>query len=87
MTPTIGRIVIYQPTAEDKGQSSSQEGFPAIITRVWSDTCVNLMVFRDFDTPITVTSVDRMLEPVIGGNAEQAEQLSSPRTWRWPPRV
>ena len=39
MEPTIGRIV----------QFKTEEGtvYPAIITRVWSPTMVNLQVFRD----------------------------------------
>lgn len=78
MKPSIGRIVIYKPTPNDKGQSSSEDGFPAVITRVWSDTCVNLQVLRDFDTPIAVTSVEAAPDRI-----EPAPE----RTWYWPPRV
>jgi hypothetical protein len=87
MKPTIGRVVIYQPTPDDQGQSSSTEGFPAVITRVWTDTCVNLQVLRDFDTPIAITSVEKMPDPVVGDGSEQAQQLPLPRSWRWPPRI
>lgn len=35
MKPSIGRIVLFN-------YRESGEEFPAIITRVWSDECVNL---------------------------------------------
>lgn len=37
--PTIGRIVWYWPTTPDTQPRA------AIVTRVWSDTCVNLAIF------------------------------------------
>jgi hypothetical protein len=68
--PSIGRIVIFTTETGTK--------CPAIITRVWSDTCVNLRLFLDHDqhrsdelqgeTPTSVT-----LDP-NGGK----------RTWSWP---
>lgn len=38
MKPAIGRIVIYHNGVVD---------YPAIITRVWNDNCVNLQIFED----------------------------------------
>jgi hypothetical protein len=81
VNPSIGRIVIYQPTPEEQGQSSSTEGFPAIITRVWSAACVNLQVLRDSDTPIAVTSVS------LSAGAALDVVGHAARTWRWPERV
>jgi len=57
MTPTIGRIVIYKTTQDDRDKAHSQTShgkqtnisaeLPAIITSVFSDTSVNLQVFED----------------------------------------
>ena len=60
MTPTIGRIVIYNVTDDEKramedsfkntGKSCNVESkLPAIIVAVWSDVCVNLKVMQDGD--------------------------------------
>jgi hypothetical protein len=40
--PTVGRIVHVNLSDDDKGQPHA-----AIITHVWSDTCVNLHLFAD----------------------------------------
>ena len=76
-TPSVGRIVLYQPTAAEQGNSTYDGGFPAVITRVWSDICVNLMVLRDADFPIYVTSVTAAAEPPYA---------PAERSWRWPGR-
>lgn len=76
--PTVGRIVLFKSTdTAEIGDGSAQE-VPAIITNVWSDICVNLMVMRDGwqMTPACVTSV--MHESTAGG---------SHSSWRWPDRV
>lgn len=44
MKPTIGRIV--HVLADPKTNNGSDVA-PAMITRVWSDTCINLRVIRD----------------------------------------
>lgn len=44
MTPSVGRIV--HVTVDPKVNNGSDIA-PAIITRVWSDTCVNLRVLYD----------------------------------------
>lgn len=52
------------------------EGLAAVVTRVWSPTCVNLMVspHEHGSVPYAVTSVmfDEAIEP------------GSSQTWRWP---
>lgn len=71
--PTVGRVVLYTPM--DNGGESKGQPYPALITHVWSDTCVNLFVCNDgsfgFDTgnmlPTSVT---------LG---------TGPRTWAWMP--
>lgn len=75
MKPTIGRIVIYHTTEQDKtmlrntGNESNE--LPAIIVCVWNDTCVNLQVIADGNKNIWKTSV-------IEGNKEG--------NWSWPTR-
>lgn len=57
MKPTIGRIVVYQTTEEDKNYfrllsakwntTNVSEQLPAIVTAVWSETCINVQVMLD----------------------------------------
>ena len=74
MKPTIGRIVIYklyegfEPCLKNGGETE----LPAVIVRVWSDTCVNLKVLTDGVHDEWVTSV---------------VQGEGPRSWNWPARV
>jgi hypothetical protein len=77
MAPTVGRIVNYWPgTDTEAGSNSNAAGpVPAIITRVWSEVCVNLTIFPDFSLPICRTSV--LL-------AELPQQSAR---WSWPERV
>lgn len=42
ITPTVGRIVHYYPPGK---WPPSTQPLAAIIAHVWSDTCVNLMIF------------------------------------------
>lgn len=72
--PSLGRIVLY---CDDAGTEH-----PAIITRVWTDTLVNLQVFRDNAAPEVRTSVERSSETTTGGATIPQEWR-----WRWPPRV
>ncbi len=64
MKPTIGRIVHFHVT-----------GLPeqaAIITRVWSERCVNLTVFHHDGTTSGATSIE--------------SDPAASRFWTWPPR-
>ena len=74
MTPTVGRIVHYYP---DDSAVKKRMPFAAIVTRVWTDSCVNLEVFNDGGQP------DR------GGFAGSVERSDNPedRHWMWPPRA
>lgn len=73
MKPSIGRILIV-PMDPAKNNGSSEA--PAVITRVWSDTRVNLRVLADnTGDPEWRTSVELVDEPGTGFVA-----------W-WPPRV
>lgn len=70
MKPSPGRIVLFHGVV-----SNGAREHPAIVTRVWSDTCVNLTVFPDYMGPQLYTSVN------------QDESNSQDIGWRWPPRV
>ena len=65
MKPSLGRIVLFR----------SMDGveYPSIITRVWSDTCVNLMVFSSESSSFT--------------SIVQDEEMKQTQGWRWPPRI
>ncbi len=73
MKPSLGRIVLYRSY-----NSNGATEHPALITRVWSDTCVNLIIFLDHNIPIIRESINQN-ESLDGPNQENA--------WRWPPRV
>lgn len=76
MKPSIGRIVIYKYADSEKCQhTNGSEECPAIIVRVWSDTCVNLKLLEDGQQNSWKTSV---LTSELAGTAGQ---------WRWPERV
>lgn len=52
--PTIGRVVWYTPGATDP---QSDQKMPALVSYVWSDTCVNLAVFDSNGKTFNSTSV------------------------------
>lgn len=72
--PTIGRIVLFQPTVP------GAEVVPAVITRVWSDTCVNLHVFGSQLPEEAQGMLPTSVIESMGGPG-------TPRTWFWPPRA
>jgi hypothetical protein len=82
MTPSIGRIVHYKPGPNDPlvaygGQArKADDVMAAVVTRVWTDEMVNLVVFVDNGEPVPRTSVQRA-DVASGGSA----------SWDWPPRV
>lgn len=72
--PSVGRIVHYR-LCEQEPTINGTDVHPAIITRVWSDTCVNLTVFPDAAEPFFKTSV-----LLCEGRGEKSR-------WFWPPRA
>lgn len=76
MKPSIGRIVHYVVNV------GNARPVAAIITAVWTDTCVNLRLFQDgsntdpqtFSEWVTSRSLDESETPAQG-------------TWHWPPKV
>jgi|GEM_PF-1150510 len=73
MTVTVGRTVHYHAAADERANGAAVH--PAIVTRVWSDRCVNLTVFFDNSPPAPRSSV------------EMADQQNVDRRWSWPPRT
>lgn len=75
MVPTLGRLVIYRTTDEqrqkmhDMENCNVQEELPAIVVAVWGESLVNLNVQLDGEGALWVTS---------------AEQGDAPGEWRWP---
>lgn len=48
IVPTIGRVVLYFPSETDRLEGMeviSPEPCTALITYVWSDTCINVVAF------------------------------------------
>lgn len=103
MKPTIGRNVHYVLSSSDgvhdgKGPYASAEGkiVPAIVTAVWGETCVNLIVFLDGSNH----GYDKQRHPDKPGGFEHVAAVNrwvtsatldersspAPRTWHWPPR-
>lgn len=82
MKPTIGRIVIYKLSEQDKEQlkalgsqnpNNGADEAPAMIVRTWgSDNCVNLRVIIDGNETLWRTSA------LLG---------DQPSQWRWPERA
>lgn len=57
--PTVGRVVLYTPSkgSTDAVIAHGSGKLAAIVTNVWSDTCVNLVVFDGNGVPHSRTSV------------------------------
>lgn len=70
--PTVGRIVLFR---SPNLHSNGVDEHPAIINRVWTDECVNLIVFPDCSVPTVQTS------------ATYHEAGDGDYGWRWPDRV
>ena len=80
MKPTIGRIVIYTiGGAQDAcyADNNGAKELPAVIVRVWSETCVNLKVLTDAVHDQWITSVVYAETP----------DSKFGRSWRWPERA
>lgn len=88
MKPSIGRIVHFvQKKPADyqtKGLPDALVHLPAMITAVWSDTCVNLRVFTD-----GTNSDEPDMAPVKWITSVSLDESESPRnrSWHWPEKV
>lgn len=75
MKPSVGRIV-HVPA--DPAENNGADVAPAVITRVWSDTCVNVRVLLDSDAIEWRTSVVY---------TDSFDDDANRHRWTWPPRV
>lgn len=75
MKPTLGRIVHVKTPTPINGQTEHA----ALVTQVWSDTMINVMVFPGSGQPFSAGSIYRDDNPADGGDKR------APMTWRWPP--
>lgn len=73
MKPTIGRIVMYNMTQDDKNKinGNKMDVLPAVIVAVWGETCVNLKVISDGLNDLWLTS-------------KQVCETPTPGFWNWP---
>jgi hypothetical protein len=84
--PSIGRIVHYVMSAANDQARHPGDHRPAIITRVWNDTCVNLQVFTD-----SINDCDEGLPGANGvlwkSSATHDETGKAEGSWHWPEYV
>ena len=85
MKPTVGRII---HTLVDPARNNGADVAPAIITRVWSDTSVNLRVLYDGASVDWVTSATLHAdEDTAREHVAMGIQPMSGHQAFWPPRV
>ncbi len=87
MKPTIGRIVHFvqeKPIAfQPRDGTQVVVHLPAIITAVWGDTCVNLLVFTDgTNSDYPDASPVKWITSAILDESENPKT----RTWHWSER-
>ncbi len=71
--PTVGRVVNYH------GSKTKGTPYPAIVTHVWSDDCVNLNVLNDGTYPIPGVDSDAALTVT---SCQRGDELGQ---WNWMP--
>jgi len=73
ITPTIGRVMWYWPSKEER----QDQPRPAIVTWVWEDNMVNLVVFDQGGVPSGVGSVPIVQDgsPYIVGDSPYVEWM------------
>lgn len=77
--PSLGRIVLV---SVDPAMNNGAAEAPAVITRVWNDTVINVRVLTDSDSvPEWRTSLTHR------DTFDGLDAFLDPRRWTWPPRV
>lgn len=80
--PSVGRIVLV---GHDPAYNNGSEIAPAIITRVWSDSCINVRVLHD---NVTGTTEQRSSVTYVATVEElEGDEINRQYRWTWPPRV
>jgi len=76
MKPSIGRIVHFV--------NNQKQHLAAIVTAVWTDTCVNLQVFTDGSN-----SGDNLTGNIAWVTSKTFDESPDPQvqTWHWPEKV
>lgn len=76
MKPTIGRIVHFVLS----GAAVPGDHYAAVVTHVWSDTCVNLFVFSKG------AQADDQYASGVKTSVIQDESATIGYSWHWPER-
>jgi len=91
MKPTLGRVVFYTWFEQFSGKQKTN---PARVVKVWSDTCVNLVVDldggNDHFSPMPGEQVQLQAWATSVMRVEKPEDVpAEPHCsgWSWPPRV
>lgn len=81
-TPSVGRIVLV---GHDPAFNNGSTIAPAIITRVWSDTVINVRVLHD--NAVGTTEQRSSVTFVATVEELEGDELERQYHWTWPPRV
>jgi hypothetical protein len=73
--PSVGRVVLVPA---DPAENNGAAVAPAIVTRVWTDECINVHVLLDGPKTEWRTSVTY---------TDSFEDDGNRHRWTWPPRV
>lgn len=79
MKPTIGRIVHFVSSGPATVVAPGDH-YAAVVTHVWSDTCVNLFVFSKG------AAQDEQYASGVKTSVVQDETAAAGYTWHWPER-
>lgn len=83
MKPSIGRIVhIVNPWTLPLASPTEPNHIAAMVTRVWSDTCINVRVFYDGPEDAPEGADERLTSICYDDQAEPDRG-----TWHWPEKV
>lgn len=76
MKPSLGRVVLVPM---DPTTNNGSDVAPAVITRVWTDTMINVKILTDSAGDLWRTSLTL--------HAEKPDEIPGLCTAWWPPRV